>query len=128
MQISEIIRKAVDEARRTMGEGQGGPFGAAIIDPEGKIYVSSNTVLGSKDPTAHAEMCLGAAIWANIKEVYYGADSLDAAAIGFRDDYIYDYIRGGCRDLSVLRLEQFAENIECKKLFGEYAEAEKQMY
>ena len=38
------------------------------------------------------------------------------------------YIRGGCRDLSVLRLEQFAENIECKKLFGEYAEAEKQMY
>ena len=37
MQISEIIRKAVDEARRTMGEGQGGPFGAAIIDPEGKI-------------------------------------------------------------------------------------------
>ena len=56
MEISEIIRKAVDEARRTMSEGKGGPFGAAIIDPEGKIYVSSNTVLGSADPTAHAEV------------------------------------------------------------------------
>lgn len=157
MEISEIIRKAVDEARRTMSEGKGGPFGAAIIDPEGMIYVSSNTVLGSADPTAHAEvnairkacrergshdltgcvlyttcypcpMCLGAAIWANIKEVYYGADSLDAAAIGFRDDYIYDYIRGGCRNPGVLKLEQVAQNTECKKLFGEYAEAEKQMY
>ena len=41
MQISEIIRKAVDEARRTMGEGQGGPFGAAIIDPEGKTLIHS---------------------------------------------------------------------------------------
>ena len=157
MDRKEIIRKAVDEARRTMNEGLGGPFGAAVIDPEGNIYVASNTVLGSDDPTAHAEvnairkaakakgtfdltgcvlyttcypcpMCMGATIWSNIKDVYYGAEPEDAAAIGFRDDYIYDYIRGGCRDAKVLKIRQIPENAECRKLFGEYATAEKQMY
>ena len=121
MQISEIIRKAVDEARRTMGEGQGGPFGAAIIDPEGKIYVSSNTVLGSKDPTAHAEvnairkacrergshdltgcvlyttcypcpMCLGAIYWAHLDRIFYANNRKDAAEIDFDDDFIYEEI------------------------------------
>ena len=37
-------------------------------------------------------MCLAAIIWANIKTVYYGNTKEDAADIGFRDDFIYDYI------------------------------------
>jgi tRNA(Arg) A34 adenosine deaminase TadA len=37
-------------------------------------------------------MCLSAIIWANIKKVYYGNTKEDAADIGFRDDYIYDFI------------------------------------
>ncbi|MBR1717860.1 MAG: nucleoside deaminase, partial [Bacilli bacterium] len=37
-------------------------------------------------------MCLSAIIWANIKKVYYGNTKEDAASIGFRDDFIYDYI------------------------------------
>jgi guanine deaminase len=37
-------------------------------------------------------MCLSATIWANIKKVYYGNTKEDAADIGFRDDFIYDFI------------------------------------
>jgi guanine deaminase len=35
---------------------------------------------------------LSAIIWANIKKVYYGNTKEDAADIGFRDDFIYDFI------------------------------------
>ncbi|MBQ9658379.1 MAG: nucleoside deaminase, partial [Clostridia bacterium] len=38
-------------------------------------------------------MCLSAIIWSNIKKVYYGNTKEDAANIGFRDDYIYNYIK-----------------------------------
>ena len=31
-------------------------------------------------------------IWANIKTVYYGNTKEDAANIGFRDDFIYDFL------------------------------------
>ena len=35
---------------------------------------------------------MSAIIWANIKTVYYGNTKEDAAAIGFRDDYIYKFM------------------------------------
>ena len=38
-------------------------------------------------------MCLSAIIWANIKNVYYGNTKEDASKIGFRDDFIYNYIK-----------------------------------
>ena len=44
-------------------------------------------------------MCLSAIIWANIKEVYYGCTKEDAGEIGFRDDIIYDYLKGNSKDL-----------------------------
>ena len=100
----------------------GGPFGACIVKDGKIIGRGSNHVLINNDPTAHAEimaireackninsydlndcelytscfpcpMCLSAIIWANIKKVYYGNTKEDAAEIGFRDDYIYDYIK-----------------------------------
>jgi tRNA(Arg) A34 adenosine deaminase TadA len=37
-------------------------------------------------------MCLSAIIWANIKKVYYGNTKEDAEDIGFRDDFIYEFI------------------------------------
>lgn len=153
----EVLKKAIEEAKRTMKEGVGGPFGAAIIDPDGKVYVSSNTVLGSHDPTAHAEvnvirkacedkkthdltgcvlyttcypcpMCLASAIWANIKEVWYGASAEDAAAIGFRDDYIYKYIEGHCTDKGVLALNEVDDPSGCKELFKIYEDEKREMY
>ena len=98
------MKVGIDEARTTMNEGKGGPFGAVITDIEGKVIaITSNKVLESHDPTAHAEimairkaseilgthnlencilyvtgypcpMCLSAIIWANIKTVYYGCN------------------------------------------------------
>ena len=53
-------------------------------------------------------MCLSAIIWSNIKKVYYGNTKEDAANIGFRDDFIYNYINNlsnGNQDPSVLILE-----------------------
>jgi guanine deaminase len=49
-------------------------------------------------------MCLSATIWANIKTVYFGNTAKDAADIGFRDDYIYDFIKGNCVDESVMKI------------------------
>ncbi len=157
MQTDEIIRKAIDEAYRTMSTGQGGPFGAAIVDPDGNIYVASNTVLGSNDPTAHAEvnairkacrekgtfdlsgcilyttcypcpMCMGAAIWSNLKEIWYGASPEDAASIGFRDDYIYDFIRGGCRDGSVMKIDRIPDPEDCRRMFSDYESMNNTIY
>lgn len=153
----EPMSLAVEKARETMNKNIGGPFGAAIIDSTGNIIaVSSNRVLGDHDPTAHAEitaireacaklgthdlsdctmyatgypcpMCLGAMIWANIKKCYYGCRPSDAEEIGFRDDFIYRFIKGDCKDVNVLEFaEQYRE--QCLKLFAEYHEKEKEMY
>lgn len=103
---------------------EGGPFGALITDKDGNIISEArNTVLLNHDPTAHAEinairlaseklgshnlkdcvlytscypcpMCLGAIVWSNIKTVYYGNTKEDAEDIGFRDNIIYEFIKG----------------------------------
>jgi len=153
---NEIMRKAVAKAQETMRRGDGGPFGAAIIDPEGNLYVASNTVLADNDPTAHAEvnairkacsekhthdlsgcvlyttcypcpMCLSACVWANIRTIWYGCTAQDAAAIGFRDDAIYHFINSGCADENVLSVKQDGRELTLV-LFTEYAKDHRQMY
>lgn len=151
----KIMKMGIDEAKKTMNENKGGPFGAVITDSEGNIIaVASNRVLETHDPTSHAEinairkaseilkthdlsgctlyatgypcpMCLSAIIWANIKTVYYGTNLQDAKKIGFRDNFIYDYIKGGNKD--VLKLENM-DREDCLKLFEEYQEKNKEMY
>ena len=143
----DIMELGIEEARKTMNEGFGGPFGAVIVDSNNNVIaVASNTVLKDNDPTAHAEinairkackklnthdltgykiyatgypcpMCLSAIIWSNIKEVYYGTDLNDAEKIGFRDQKIYDFINK--KDLTLLDIEQIKHD-ECLKLFIEY--------
>ncbi len=133
----------------------GGPFGAVIIKGEKIIATAHNTVLESCDATAHAEMnvirkaskilntsdlsgctlvvnaepcpmCLSAIIWANIDEVYYANTKKDAAEIGFRDDMIYEYIRGGYHDI----LKKYhIESKEAKEVFDDFMQIEnKHMY
>ena len=156
-QGQEVIRLAIEKARQTMNQNIGGPFGAAIIDEHGDLLaVASNSVLGDKDPTAHAEvnairlasknlgthdlsnctlyttcypcpMCLGAIIWANIKKVYYGATPKDAAYIGFRDDFIYEFINDGMQDQKILHLEN-EHREDCLVLFEEYQKQAKTIY
>lgn len=155
--MNEIISLAIEEARKTMNENIGGPFGAAIINEEGEILsVSSNSVLRDNDPTAHAEvnairkacqkinsydltgcvlyttaypcpMCLSAIIWANVKKVYFGCRPQDAEEIGFRDDFIYRFIENKCQETEVLDLIELDRD-DCLKLFQEYALKEKTIY
>lgn len=153
----KLMNLAIEEARKTMNQDIGGPFGALIVDHDGNILsIASNTVLGDHDPTAHAEMnairkatqtikshdlsgctlyttaypcpmCLGAIIWSNIKKVYYGCIESDADEIGFRDDFIYKFIEEGRNKLEILDLEEKERN-QCLTLFKEYKEKNKELY
>lgn len=153
--MNEIMNLGIDEARKTMNENIGGPFGAVITDSDNNVIaVASNSVLGSHDPTAHAEvnairkageilkthdltgckiyatgypcpMCLSAIIWANIKEVYYGTDLAMAEKIGFRDDFIYEYLKGNNKE--ILTIKQLNSD-KCLSLFDEYSEKNKEIY
>ena len=153
----EPMNLAIGQARKTMNNNIGGPFGAAIVDSKGNIIaVNSNRVLRDHDPTAHAEitaireacrklgthdlsgyvmyatgypcpMCLGAMIWANIKTCYYGCRPTDAEEIGFRDDFIYRFIKGGCKEANLLEFTEFQRE-QCLELFKEYHEKEKELY
>ena len=141
------MKKAKENAEYGIGTKEGGPFGVVIIDKKGNIIANGNNkVLKEKDPTAHAEivaireackkletydlsncilytscepcpMCLAAIIWANIKNVYYACTKEDAGEIGFRDDVIYDFIKGNNKDL--LSLKQIDRD-ECIKVFEKY--------
>lgn len=146
---------AIEETKRTMNENKGGPFGAVITDMNGNVIsIASNLVLESHDPTAHAEimairkaseklgthdlsncilyatgypcpMCLSAIIWANIKKVYYGTNLKEAEEIGFRDDFIYEYLKGNNKE--ILDIEELCHN-ESLELFNEYKEKNKEIY
>ena len=135
--MNKYMQIAKDLADHNMISNVGGPFGACIIKDGKIIGKGSNHVLANNDPTAHAEimairdackninsydlsgcelytscypcpMCLSAIIWANIKTVYYGNTKEDAANIGFRDDFIYDFISelsNGAKQEEVLKLK-----------------------
>ena len=52
-----MMKLGVEEARKTMNENIGGPFGAVVVDEnDNVIAIASNTVLSDSDPTAHAEI------------------------------------------------------------------------
>ena len=135
--MNEFMKVAKDLAKENLTTNAGGPFGACVVKNGKIIGRGSNNVLKNNDPTAHAEvmaireacenidsydlsncelyttcypcpMCLSAIIWANIKTVYYGNTKEDAANIGFRDDFIYDYINylsNNSQDNNILELK-----------------------
>lgn len=156
---NNIMKLGIEEANKTMNKGFGGPFGAVIVK-EGKIIaVASNSVLKDNDPTAHAEinairkagkvlntydlsgcelyatgypcpMCLSAIIWSNISKVYFGCNPKDAEKIGFRDDFIYNYIKNlgeGNQDNNLLNLKEL-DREECLKLFEDYTKNNRTIY
>lgn len=153
--MNDIMRFGIEEAKRTMNENKGGPFGAVITDSDGNVIcTASNRVLERHDATAHAEvmairkageilgthdlsgcilyatgypcpMCLSAIIWANIKKVYFGTNLKDAEDIGFRDDFIYRYLMK--KDSDTLELLELDRD-ECLELFKEYKEKNKEIY
>ena len=145
--MNKFMQIAKENADTGILKNEGGSFGAVIVDENNNIISNGNNqVLNQKDPTAHAEivaireackklntydlsncilytscepcpMCLSAIIWANIKKVYYGCTKHDADKIGFRDDIIYQYLKGEKTDLIDL---QEMDREECLKTFEEY--------
>lgn len=144
--MNKYMRIAIDEARKGILSGDGGPFGSVIVKDDKIIATGHNKVLLNNDPTCHGEisairnacdklntfdlsgcilyttgepchMCLCACMWANIDHIYYGCTIKDNEIIGFRDAK-FDEIFGG-RD----KLNDYMEMIdrdECIKLFNEY--------
>lgn len=151
-----FMEEAIKESAKNLATGDGGPFGAIIVKDNKIVGRGHNEVIKNNDPTCHGEMqairdacrnlgtydltgcelytsaypcpmCLGAIIWANIKKVYYGNTAKDSADIGFRDDFIYKFIEGGCKDSSILGLGEM-DREEAQKVFKEYKEKNMTIY
>ena len=132
--MNKYMKLANDLAISNLLTNAGGPFGAVIVKNNKIIGKGRNQVLKNNDPTAHAEimairnacqnlktynltgcimyttcypcpMCISAIIWSNIKIVYYGNTKEDASDIGFRDDFIYEYLDNQ-KDSNYLKLKQ----------------------
>jgi guanine deaminase len=120
--LHKFMKVANEEAFYGVKNNEGGPFGAVIIKDGRIVAQGHNEVLKTNDPTAHAEvvairkasalldrfdlsdcemyascepcpMCLSAIFWSRIKTVHYGCTKQDAAAIGFDDNLIYEFIK-----------------------------------
>lgn len=145
--MNTFMELAKKNAEIGASKNEGGPFGAVIVDENNNIIANGNNkVLLQNDPTAHAEivairsackklntydlsgmtiytscepcpMCLSAIIWSNISNVYFACTKNDAANIGFRDDAIYEYLKGANK--SLLDLTQI-DRLECLELFKNY--------
>ena len=151
--MNEFMDVAIDLSDDNFDKNYGGPFGACVVK-DGKIIGKGiNRVIKDNDPTAHAEviairnacktlgthdltgceiytscypcpMCLSAIIWSNIKKVYYANTKEDAADIGFRDDFIYDYLEkltNNIQDKSVLKLKSMNRE-DALEVFKRYEE------
>lgn len=153
--MNTYMEIAKNEAENGSFQNDGGPFGSVITDKAGNIIATGhNQVLKNNDPTAHAEvmairnacsklntydlsgyilytscepcpMCLSAIIWSNIKEIYYACTREDAAKIGFRDDLIYEYLKGNKKDLIALKQ---IDRDECISTFEKYQKDGKVIY
>lgn len=115
---------------------KGGPFGCIIVKNNEVISEAFNTVTVDNDPTAHAEinairkackkinnfdlsgcilytscepcpMCLSAIYWSRINKVYYANTRLDAANIGFSDNFIYEELskNNNEKDIELIKID-----------------------
>ena len=143
------MRMAIDEARKGIHSGHGGPFGSVIVKNGVVVAKGHNQVIKNQDPTCHGEMmaihkackklgtfdlsgcelyttaepcpmCLGAILWANISRVYFGCNIVDTEEIGFRDKVFYEINESGKKDEIVIELDRK----QCLKLFEEYKNIE----
>ncbi len=150
--MNEYMKVAIELSKDNLNTNNGGPFGACIVKDGVIIGKGSNSVIANNDPTAHAEiiaireacktinsydlsgcelytscypcpMCLSAIIWSNIKKVYYANTKEDANNIGFRDEFIYNYINNNCTDNNILNLTSLDKE-EAIKVFEEYKNKE----
>lgn len=155
--MNKYMEIANNLAKDNLNAKVGGPFGSCVVKNGEIIGKGSNHVLSNNDPTAHAEimairdacnhlnsydlsdcelytscypcpMCLSAIIWANIKTVYYGNTKEDAENIGFRDDFIYEFIKNIDNNSDTLKLNKI-DHDETIKVLEEYSkDSSRQIY
>ena len=153
MTKDELFMKEAVALSATAVEHGNEPFGAVLVKDGEIVYTNENQIYSLNDPTFHAEfglirrfcaetgitdlreytlysscepcpMCLSAIIWSNIKKVYYGNTKEDAADIGFRDEFIYEYlekISNDKEDKKVLKLKELNRD-EAIEVFERYEE------
>ncbi|MDR2117163.1 MAG: nucleoside deaminase [Planctomycetaceae bacterium] len=143
--MNKYMQLAYDAAKEGMNKNLGGPFGAVIVRKGEVIAVAHNEVLGTNDPTAHAEivairrataklgrfnisdceiystsepcpMCLAAIHWAGIRKLYFGADRHDSTIGGFDDEFIYQLMEGTAQ--SPLLQPKIIDKKKCADLFN----------
>lgn len=146
-QHDHFMRQALTLARQGVSMGHGGPFGAIVV-VEGKIIGQGwNQVVYRNDPTAHAEvlaireacsetgsfhlsnatlyttcepcpMCMGAAYWAHIENLFYGATGDDAASAGFDDSHIQEELRRPLKQRDIHVAQRLHK--ECRELLQQW--------
>ena len=143
--MNKYMRMAINEAKKGIRNGHGGPFGAVIVKDGVVVGKGHNQVVKNNDPTCHGEimaihkackklgtfdlsgceiyttgepcpMCMAAILWANIEKIYYGCNILDTEEIGFRDKKFYEMQQIDARKQFVHELDRK----QCLKLYGEY--------
>ena len=132
------MNEAIAAALKGLQDNEGGPFGCVIVK-DGKIVGrGNNKVTSTNDPTAHGEvmairdacrnlgtfqldgcelyttcepcpMCFGAIYWARLDKVYYGSTQVDAADVGFDDQFIYDEIPLPYEERRIPFIQEFRE-------------------
>ena len=145
----------MDRAIELANISTGGPFGAVIVDEEGKVIGEGhNEVTVNNDPTAHAEvvairracaninnfnlekctiytscepcpMCLSACYWARLNKIYYCNTREDAANIGFSDDFIYNEFKKTANERYIQIVK--VDNVEAIKTFERWNKNEEKI-
>ena len=116
-----FMRRAIELSLQNVAVHGGGPFGAVVVQDGVIVGEGWNQVTAMNDPTAHAEinairaackkiadfdlrgasiytscepcpMCLAAIYWARLDAIFYANTKLDAAAIQFDDNFIYQQL------------------------------------
>ena len=147
MSNNEFMKIAIEEAKKGIRAGHGGPFGAIVVKDGRVIGRGHNMVVKNNDPTCHGEvaairdacknlktfdlsgakiyttsepcpMCLGAVLWANIDKIYYGCTIKENDMIGFRDEVFFNYLSIST-DKMKEKMTQLSHE-ECLQLFREY--------
>ena len=144
--MNKYMKRANELAKYSMDNNKGGCFGSVIVKDGVIVGEGYNTVISDNDPTRHGEinaikntcknmstfdlsgcelytsaypcpMCLGAIMWANIKTVYYGATAQDTGNIGFRDDFMYQWLNNKNEDsLRLIELDR-KECVEVQRMW-----------
>ena len=150
--MNKFMKIAINEAKKGISLGHGGPFGAVIVKDGVLISKGHNHVIVNNDPTCHGEidairkackklktfdlsgceiyttgypcpMCFCAILWANIDKVYYGCNTTDTEIIGFRDKDFEESIQE-----RKIKICEEVDRKDCLALYREYNDIKDKTY